>query len=155
FAMAYWGEAMTYNHPLWMEQNRDAARKALERLAPTAAARRAKAPTEREKMYLDAGETLYGEGEKEARDRDYAAARRRLHERFAHDLDAASFYGVARLGTCERKRDTAVYMLAAAVNEDVFAKNPRHPGAAHYLIHCYDDPAHAPLGMRPARVYAR
>jgi tetratricopeptide (TPR) repeat protein len=155
FAMAYWGEAMTYNHPLWMEQNREAARKALERLAPTAEARRTKAPTEREKMYLDAVEILYGEGEKEARDRDYAAAMRRLHERFPEDLDAASLYALSLLGSCERKRDTAVYMKAAAVAEEVFAKNPRHPGAAHYLIHCYDDPVHAPLGMRPARVYAK
>ena len=155
FAMAYWGEAMTYNHPLWMEQNRESARKALERLAPTAEARRAKAPTERERMYLDAVEALYGEGEKEARDRDYAAAMRRLHDRFPEDLDAASLYALALLGTCERKRDTAVYMQAAAVAEEVFAKNPRHPGAAHYLIHCYDDPVHAPLGMRPARVYAQ
>ena len=155
FAMAYWGEAMTDNHPLWMEQNREAARKALERLAPTKEARRAKAPTEREKMYMDAVETLYGDGEKEARDREYAAAMRRLHERFPDDLDAASFYALALLGTCERKRDAAVYMQAAAVAEDVFAKNPHHPGAAHYLIHCYDDPVHAPLGMRPARVYSK
>ena len=155
FAMAYWGEAMTYNHPLWMEQNRESAGKALERLAPTREARRAKAPTEREKMYLDAVETLYGDGEKEARDREYAAAMRRLHERFPDDLDAASLYALALVGTCERKRDPAVYMRAAAVAEEVFAKNPRHPGAAHYLIHCYDDPVHAPLGMRPARVYAK
>jgi len=155
FAMAYWGEAMTDNHPLWMEQNVEAARKALERLAPTKEARRAKAPTEREKMYLDAVEALYGDGEKEPRDRAYAAAMRRLHERFPDDLDAATLYALALLGTCERKRDAAVYMRAAAVAEDVFAKNPRHPGAAHYLIHCYDDPVHAPLGMRAARVYAR
>ena len=36
----------------------------------------------------------------------------------------------------------------------MFAANPEHPGAAHYLIHAYDDPIHAPLGLRPARVYA-
>src|SRR4051794_39705927 len=155
FAMAYWGEAMTCNHPLWMQQDRDAARKVLERLAPTRDARRSKAPTERERMYLDAVEILYGEGEKEARDREYAAAMRRLHERFPEDLDAASLYALALLGTCERKRDTAVYMQAAAIAEDVFAKNPHHPGAAHYLIHCYDDPVHAPLGMRAARVYSK
>jgi tetratricopeptide (TPR) repeat protein len=44
-------------------------------------------------------------------------------------------------------------MDAAAVAEEVFAVNPEHPGAAHYLIHAYDDPVHAPLGLRPARVY--
>jgi tetratricopeptide (TPR) repeat protein len=155
FAMAFWGEAMTYNHPIWMERDRDAALKALARLAPTAQARRAKAPTERERMYLDAVETLYAEGDKASRDRAYAESMRRLHERFPEDLDAAAFYALALLGSTEGKRDFPVFMRAAAVAEDVFAANPKHPGAAHYLIHCYDDPVHAPLGMRAARVYAK
>jgi tetratricopeptide (TPR) repeat protein len=155
FAMAYWGEAMTYNHPLWMERDRDAARKALDRLAATPPERVAKAPTEREKMYVEAVDALYADGDKADRDRAYADAMRRLHERFPDDLDAAAFYGLALLGTCEDKRDVRVYMQAAAIEEEVFAKNPDHPGAAHYLIHCYDDPVHAPLGMRPARVYSK
>lgn len=155
FAMAYWGEAMTCNHPLWMQRDRAAAMKALERLAPTREARLAKAPTEREKMYLDAVEELWAEGDKAERDRAYADAMRRLHEKHPEDLDAAAFYGLALLGTCEDKRDLKVYMEAAAIEEENFAKNPQHPGAAHYLIHCYDDPVHAPLGMRPARVYAK
>ncbi len=154
FAMAYWGEAMAYNHPLWAEQDLDAARKALEKLASTPEARRAKAPTRREKMYLDAVEALYGEGDKPARDRAYEQAMERLHAEFPDDLDAASLYALSILGACEGKRDTAQYMKAAAIVEEVFAKNPDHPGAAHYLIHCYDDPVHAPLGMRAARVYA-
>jgi tetratricopeptide (TPR) repeat protein len=154
FSMAYWGEAMTYNHPLWMDRDRAAAVAALDRLAPTPEARRAKAPTERERMYLDAVETLYAEGDRAERDKAYADAMRRLYVRFPDDLDAASFYALALLGTCEGRRDVAVYMQAAAVAEEVFAKNPKHPGAAHYLIHCYDDPVHAPLGMRAARVYA-
>ena len=155
FAMAYWGEAMTYNHPLWAEQDTDAARKALEKLAPTPEARRAKAPTLREKMYLDAVEALYGDGDKPARDRAYEEAMGRLAAAFPDDLDAASFYALSILGACEGRRDTAQYMKAAAIVEEVFAKNPEHPGAAHYLIHCYDDPVHAPLGMRAARVYAQ
>src|SRR5262249_36979913 len=56
FAMAYWGEAMTYNHPLWMEQDRDAALAALNKLAATHEQRLAKAPTDREKGYLSAVE---------------------------------------------------------------------------------------------------
>ena len=155
FAMAYWGEAMTFNHPLWMEQDAAAARKALEKLAPTPEGRLAKAPTEREKMYLSAVEALYGKGDKAANDKDYAEAMRRLHEKFPDDENAAAFYALALLGTCEGKRDYPTYMKAAAVAEEVFAKNPLHPGAVHYLIHSYDDPVHAPLGMRAARVYAK
>ncbi|HYT32817.1 MAG TPA: hypothetical protein VEO37_09505 [Thermoanaerobaculia bacterium] len=155
FAMAYWGEAETKNHPLWMERDRDAALEALKRLGPTPEARRAKAPTEREKGYLDAVEALYGEGEKADRDRAYAEAMKRLHEKYPEDLDAASFYALSLLGTTEGKRDIPTYMMTAGVAEEVFAKNPLHPGAVHYLIHCYDDPVHAPLGMRVARVYAK
>jgi tetratricopeptide (TPR) repeat protein len=155
FAMAYWGEAMTKNHPLWMDRDAEGARKILSALGPTREARLAKAPTPREKGYLDAVEALYAEGEKAQRDAAYAEAMRRLHEEFPADLEAQSFYALALLGSCERDRDFAVYMKAAALAEEVFAKNPTHPGAAHYLIHSYDDPVHAPLGLRPARVYAR
>jgi tetratricopeptide (TPR) repeat protein len=155
FAMAYWGEAMTQNHPLWAQVNVEAARAALARLAPVADARQAKAPAEREKMYLRAVEALYGDGDKAARDIAYAAAMRELHERFPQDDDASCFYALALLGTTEGVRDTRVYMRAAAILEEVFARNPGHPGAIHYLIHCYDDPAHAPLGLRAARVYAK
>ncbi|HEX7251692.1 MAG TPA: hypothetical protein VF376_02340, partial [Thermoanaerobaculia bacterium] len=139
----------------WMEQNREAALEALRKLAPTREERLAKAPTEREKGYLSAVEILYGEGDKPSRDRAYAEAMQRLHEKYPDDLDAESLYALALLGTCEGKRDVATYMKAAAIAEEVFARNPQHPGAVHYLIHCYDDPVHAPLGMRAARVYAK
>ena len=155
FAMAYWGEAMTKNHPLWMDRDAEGARKILERLAPTPEARLAKAPTAREKMYLQAVETLFADGEKTERDAAYSEAMRRLHEAFPADLEAQTFYALALLGSCERDRDYAVYMKGAALAEEVFAKNPLHPGAVHYLIHSYDDPVHAPLGLRPARVYAK
>ena len=154
FAMAAWGEAMTYNHPLWLRQNPDEARAALEQLAPTPEARLAKAPTEREKGYLRAVEILYGDGDKLARDLAYAETMGELSARFPEDLDAAAFHALALLGTCHDGRDTATYMRAAAIVEEVFAENPEHPGAAHYLIHSYDDPVHAPLGLRAARLYA-
>lgn len=154
FAMAYWGEAMTHNHPLWFRQDAEAARAALKGLAPTPAARLAKAPTEREKDYLRAVHILYGEGTKRERDDAYAAFMGTLAARYPDDLDAQAFHALALLGTSHEGRDFRTYMRAAAIVEEVFDKNPQHPGAAHYLIHSYDDPVHAPLGLRPARVYA-
>src|SRR5271154_5039782 len=68
FAMAYWGEALTYTHPVWVEQDVPAARAALQRLAPTPGARSAMAPTRREKDYLQTVELLYGDGDKISRD---------------------------------------------------------------------------------------
>jgi len=155
FAMAYWGEAMTFNHPVWMQQDQGAARAALGKLAPTAPQRLAKAPTERERAYLGAVEILYGDGGKQERDRRYAAAMAALHERFPDDVDAAAFDGLAILGTAHGGRDVASYMRAAAVLEEAWAEHHEHPGLLHYLIHSYDDPVHAPLGLRAARIYAR
>jgi tetratricopeptide (TPR) repeat protein len=155
FAMAYWGEALTYTHPVWVQQEVGAARAALNRLAPTADERRAFAPTAREKDFLQSVEILYGSGDKVARDFAYAAAMERVMKKYPDDLEAASLYAVALLGTCQYERQAATYMRAAAVAEEVFARNPQHPGAIHYLIHAYDDPVHAPLGLRAARVYGK
>ena len=155
FALAYWGEAMTYNHAVWMEQDLDAARAALGKLAPTASARRAKAQTEREQAYMDAVETLYGHGSKEERDFRYEAAMAQLHDRYPADVDATAFYALSILGTAHAGRDVATYMRAAAVLEEAWMTHRDHPGLVHYLIHSYDDPVHAPLGLRAARIYGQ
>jgi tetratricopeptide (TPR) repeat protein len=155
FAMAYWGEAMTFNHPIWMQQDLKAARDALNKLAPTPSGRRAKAKTEREKEYLDALEILYGDGTKEARDFRYEDAMAKLYARYPEDVDAAAFYGLAVLGTAHAGRDIPTYMRAAGVLEEAWVNHRDHPGLVHYLIHSYDDPTHAPLGLRAARIYAK
>lgn len=154
FALAYWGEAMTYNHPLWRQQDREAALAALARYAPTPAERAARAPTERERGYLEAVDALYGEGDKGARDRAYMDAMRRLAEAHPADLEARAFHALSILGSRDGERDFATYMRAAAEARPVFDANARHPGAAHYLIHSFDDPVHAPLGLEAARAYA-
>jgi tetratricopeptide (TPR) repeat protein len=154
FAMAYWGEALAYTHPLWNEQDRNAARAALGRLGPTPAARRAKAATPREQAYLHAVEILYGDGPKAARDTAYSRAMQRVVARFPADREAKVFYAVSLLGLSQGVRDVPTYLRAAALAAQVFRENPGHPGAAHVLIHCYDDPIHAPLGLAAARAYA-
>jgi len=85
FALAYWGEAMTYNHPLWREKDHERAHEALARLAPTPQERRAMAGSEREAMYLDAVEALYAGGAKTEEDRAYAEAMARLSEAYPED----------------------------------------------------------------------
>ena len=145
FAMAYWGEAMTHTHPIWFQQDLAAARAVLQR-AP-------KAKTERERDYLRTLDVLYGEGSKNERDFKYAAAMGALHAKYPDDVDATAFYALAILGTAHEGRDFATYMRAASLLEEVFPANRRHPGVLHYLIHSYDDPMHAPLGMRAARLY--
>ena len=153
FVMAYWGEAMTQTHPIWFQQDLDKAREILARLGDTPAARAARAKTERERDYLAALEVLYGEGTKEERDDRYADAMAALHRKYPDDVDATAFYALAVLGTSHEGRDVPTYMRAAALLEEVFPEHRSHPGVLHYLIHAYDDPTHAPLGMRAARLY--
>ena len=155
FAMAYWGEAMTYTHPVWNEQDLSSARTALDRLAPTPEARQARAKTPRERAYLGAVEQLYGDGSKARRDTLYAAAMEQVVRAFPDDLEAKAFYALALLGLNQGIRDTTTYLKAARYADTVFRANPDHPGAAHYLIHAYDDPFHASLGLEAARAYSR
>ena len=155
FAMAYWGEAMTHNHPLWMEQDRDAALEVLYRLGEDQGSRLAKTKTQRERSYLGAIETLYGEGDKKLRDLAYADAMAALHEKYPDDVNATAFTALSILGTAHDGRDYAIYMRSAALLEEIFPENRTHPGVLHYLIHSYDDPIHAPLGLRAARRYGK
>jgi len=153
FALAFWGEAMTHCHPIWQEEDLTAARAALERLAPTPAARAEKAPTERERGLLAAAEILFGEGQRAPRWKAYARSMGELSGRFPQDDELAAFHAVALLGSATDGRDIPTYMRAAAIAEEILVHNPDHPGALHYAIHSYDDPVHAPLGLRMARRY--
>ena len=76
-----------------------------------------------------------------------------LSRRYPDDLEARAFYALSLLGLTGDVRNTENYMRGAAVAEEVFEANRKHPGALHYLIHAYDDPVHAPLGLRVARIY--
>jgi len=144
---------MTYNHPVWMEQDLTAGRAALAKLGPNPGARLAKAATPRERAYLAAVEILYGEGTKEVRDFRYADAMAALHANYPDDVDGAALYALSLLGTSHEGRDFAIYMKSAALLEEVYPTHPRHPGVLHYMIHSYDDPIHAPLGLRAAKRY--
>jgi tetratricopeptide (TPR) repeat protein len=154
FVMAYWGEAMTFNHTLWYRQFRDDALETLARYAPTSEERLAKAPTDRERQWLAALEILYGTGDKQDRDDRYERAMAELHRAYPDDLEAITFHALSILGTAHEGRDHRTYMRAGAIASNLLRENPRHPGAAHYTIHSFDDPAHAPLGLAAARAYS-
>ena len=161
FAMAYWGEAMTYHHSLWRAQSQQVAQDVLNRLGNTSEARAAKAPTQREKDYVRAAEVLFGMTGKTKdlgkleRDIHYRNAMRELHLAYPNDHEARAFFGLSILGVGSSNRDYATYMQAAAVLTPVWDANRSHPGAAHYLIHAYDDPVHAILGLPMARAYGK
>ncbi|HJW96087.1 MAG TPA: hypothetical protein VJ901_20940 [Thermoanaerobaculia bacterium] len=150
FALAYWGEAMTYNHPIWGEVDIEAGRKVLAKLGK-------RQPDDgRERAYIDAVRALYAEGTKAARDLAYEAAMESLSKAHPQDIEAQAFYALAILGTkSPSETDMRKQIAAAVILEPLFAAHPDHPGVLHYMIHAYDDPLHAPLGLRAAQRYAR
>ncbi len=155
FAMAYWGEAMTYNHPVWMQQDLPSARAALNKLAPSADARRSKAPTTARKAISTRSKFSTAKARRKIATSATKPPCRSCTQRYPDDVDATAFYALSILGLAHAGRDTATYMRAAAVLEEAWISHRDHPGVLHYLIHCYDDPVHAPLGLRAARLYAK
>jgi tetratricopeptide (TPR) repeat protein len=149
YVMGYWGEAMAYNHPLWAEQDTEAARKTLAKIKDTSKI------SGRERAYVEAVRALYGEGDKLTRDKAYSAAMEKVYRDFPDDLEAACFYSLSLLGTV-RPGDKGFrrQALAGAIALDLYRKNPDHPGAAHFIIHAFDDPEHAILALPAARRYA-
>ena len=156
FAMAYWGESLCYNHPLFNEQDGESPRQVLARLAPTRAERLARAPTEREKGFLEAVETLWADGEWRDNRVAYMEAMQRLYERYPDDDEVAAFTAVATLSAARAMDDRSfrLDMRAGAIALKVFGMNRNHPGAPHYAIHAFDDPIHAPLALGSALRYA-
>jgi tetratricopeptide (TPR) repeat protein len=153
--MGYWGEAMSYTHPVWNEQDTAAAHAALMRLGPSPEARLALARNDRERGWLNAVEMLYAHGTTKAhRDTAYSAAMASLHESDTSDVEATTFYALSLLGLNQGDREPVAYQKAYELVAPVFNTHPHHPGAAHYLIHAVDDPEHAALGAKAASAYS-
>jgi tetratricopeptide (TPR) repeat protein len=157
--LAFWGEAMTFNHPFWAEENPSAGRAALAKLGPTPAARAAKAVNARERGYLNAVSLLWGEGDYATRAVRYADAMAKVSLENPADYEAAAFHAAAILGTMNPldtlEKDNAKRTAAAAILKRVLLKYPDHPGGLHYLIHADDTPGLAHLALDAARHYEK
>ena len=156
FALAYWGETLTYNHPLLPERDLESPRAALARLGATREERAAKAATERELGFLTAVEELFGDGELAERRIGYMEAMRNVYESNLGDDEVAAFYALSLLSAVGPLGDDTfrLNVLAGSIALGVFERNPNHPGAAHYTIHAFDDPVHAPLALPAAHRFA-
>jgi tetratricopeptide (TPR) repeat protein len=154
-AMAHWGIAMSIWHQLW--NHPDAA--TIQRgHAEIKRARSLHPKTDRERDYITAMDEFYRGKKRSFQDRadTYCQAMATTHQDYPSDLEAAAFYALSLLAS-EPDNDTtfANRKQAAAVLEKLFAVEPDHPGVAHYLIHSYDKPQLAQLGLPAARRYAK
>ncbi|MEM9888952.1 MAG: AAA family ATPase, partial [Bacteroidota bacterium] len=155
FAMAYWGEAMTHNHSLWQQQDKEKALVVLNQLASDAESRAALVETELERDFLTAIEILYGEGTKYERDVAYKNYMERLSKKYPNQHEVAAFYAISLLGAARNGRDKILYDKSAKIAKGIIEENPNHPGALHYLIHSYDDPLHAFMATNAADNYSK
>ena len=155
FAMAYWGEAMSFSQPLWFFEEVDKGRAALAKLGATPEARIAKAKTAREQGFMRAVEALFGPGDKPARHAAFAQTMAKVAAEYPADDEAQAFHALALLSTMPRG-DAALPIRreAGAIAEKVFARNPDHPGAAHYILHAYDHGSLVARALPAARAYA-
>ena len=150
FAMGYWGEAMAHNYPLWEQQDFRSAKAALSKISDVSKL------TRREQDYVNAVQLLYGDGEKQARDKAYSNAMKEIYIKYPKDLEAACFYSLSLLGVARNKENKLRLQIeSGAIALDVFQQNPNHPCAAHYAIHAFDSPELARLALPSAQRYAK
>ncbi len=156
-AMAHWGVAISLWHQLWNQPDAKVIEHGLDEVHQ---AKTTDGPaTPREKAYIAAIAAFYGDSKKlkhEARAKAYSDAMKKVYKTYPNDHEAAAFYALSLLAS--EPHDDATFAnrkQAAAILEKLFTIEPDHPGVAHYLIHSYDKPQLAQLGLPAARRYAQ
>ena len=157
-AMAYWGVALSrWSNPI-AAGARSAAQLTAGRAAVDAGLRVGTMATERERLYLGAVAELYRNFERtpqRERQLAYERAMAELSARHPADTEAMIFHAIALTAAAPPTDKTyAMQLQAASILEPIWAKQPDHPGLAHYIIHTYDIPALASHANAAARRYA-
>ena len=155
-AMAEWGVAMSHYHGLWDNSDIAAGRAAWKKAEQVASGNAKTTP--REKAYIDAIGEIYREDS-----RDMAERGRALEQKMAmlqsanpNDSEAAVFHALTLAITAPKTDKTfSNQRKCGEILEPLFKKQPHHPGIAHYIIHCYDNPVLAAQGLTAARTYAK
>jgi hypothetical protein len=156
-AMAQWGVAMSHYHGMWENGDTAAGRVALKK-AQQIATGNPKKTTARENSYIDALAEIYREDGKDAAAHGQAFEQKMgaIQAEYPEDDEAAIFHALSLAITASKADKTfANQRKCGEILEPIFAKQPHHPGIAHYIIHCYDNPVLAEKGLPAARVYAK
>jgi hypothetical protein len=154
-AMAWWGVAMSLWHPLWEPPDSTSLARgwtAIQRADSLGSG------SERERAYIAALACFYRNWDRvdhRTRALAYEHAMEKLHAQFPEDTEAAIFYALALNATLQYSdKSYAKQRRAGAILEPIYAKQPDHPGVAHYLIHSYDFPTLASRALPMAQHYA-
>jgi tetratricopeptide (TPR) repeat protein len=155
-AMGYWGQAMSYIHPLWSDPP---GKDNFERGKALAAKAKARAKSERERAYVDAVQAYYAQGRNrtEAANLDaFMKGWRKVYEHYPDNMEAASFYALAYMATASPADKSYVKQKRSAkIAKQVLERIPEHPGGHHYTIHALDYPSLATEALEVARSYGK
>jgi len=155
-AMAYWGVAMCSFHPLWEPPTKGDLKKGGEAVAIAKSIARKSA---RESAYVDAVAAYYKDWDKDipfrVRATAFEKAMEQLYRTYPADAEAAIFYALA-LDAAASPTDGSYskQRKAGDILNALYKTTPNHPGIIHYIIHTYDYPGIADLGLTAARRYA-
>src|SRR5713226_1985831 len=155
-AMAQWGVAMSHYHGLWDNGDTPAGRLALKKAMEIAASNAT--TTAREKSYVEALAEIYAEDGKDAAAHSRAFEKKmgEVQTAYPGDSEAAVFHALTLSITAPKTDKTfANQRRCGEILEPLFQQQPHHPGIAHYIIHCYDNPVLAERGLPAARMYAK
>jgi hypothetical protein len=155
-AMAQWGVAMSHYHGMWGNGDTAAGAIALGKAEQIAASN--SKTTARERAYIDALAEVYREDGKDsaAHGQAFEGKMGEVQAAFPQDTEAAIFHALTLAITAPKTDKTFTNQRKCGeILEPIFARQPHHPGIAHYLIHCYDNPALAERGLGAARMYAK
>ena len=166
-AMAYWGVAMTWYHPIWAPPTADDLKAGMEAVEKEESIAKV---TPRERDYIAAiaafyraakenasgpiGMSCHGPTDYATRRASFTQAMARLHTQYPGDVEAAAFYALSLIKSSPTPAEIPTQIEAAAILEPLFKAHPNHPGVVHYLIHAYDYPTLASKGLAAADHYA-
>ncbi|MGH7605126.1 MAG: hypothetical protein ACRENK_14175 [Gemmatimonadaceae bacterium] len=158
-AMAQWGIALSrWSNPM-APGIRSPAQLRPGRAAADLAMRLAAKATDRERGYINAVAQLYSDYEhvdQQTRVVAYERAMADLVAKQPADTEAKIFYAIALTASALPTDKTYANQLkAGSILEPIWAKEPNHPGLAHYIIHTYDYPALANRAIAAAERYSQ
>jgi hypothetical protein len=154
-AMAYWGVARTWYHPIWAPPSSDELKQ-----GAAALDRAANAKTDRERDYIQALAVFYKDWltvDHATRAKSYERALARVCDRNPSDDEAAIFHALqlVAIGYLDPTDRTYTWQKKGSeILNQMLVRHPNHPGVAHYIIHSVDYPSLAEMGLKAARAYA-
>src|SRR5881409_4371755 len=155
-AIAYWGLAMSQWTQIWAPPPAAALKRGWDAVEK---AKAANAKTPRERDFVAAAEAFFKDADKldhRTRAQAYGKLMEQMAQRYPDDREVMAFYALSLQAIADpRDKTYANQKRSAQIAEKIFAAEPDHPGAAHYMIHGYDYPALAQQGLPAARRYAQ